>query len=165
LDKIVGRGDTLVDRLDFTGSNNGKPAWYLYSRKAVEVAGERVFLGFSRRLNHFAGSNRIYSRLAQATDLITKRLSENIDVEDVASRCHCSSSQLERDFARIFHLSPKNYQTRLRIQIAKDRLRQGVALSDIATECGFSDQSSLGRAFKKNTGITPTRYKSENALV
>lgn len=165
LDKIVGRGDTLVERLDFSSSNNGKPSWYLYSRKAVEVAGEKVFLGVSRRLNNFAGSNRIYGRLAKATDLITKRLSEKIDIEEVASHSGCSSSQLERDFARVFHLSPKNYQTRLRIQIAKDRLRQDVPLFDIATECGFIDQSGLSRAFKMNTGITPSRYRTENALV
>jgi len=48
-----------------------------------------------------------------------------------------------------------------RIEIAKQALKsRGAALSDIAFNLGYADQTSFGRAFKRWTGITPKVFRA-----
>jgi len=42
---------------------------------------------------------------------------------------------------------------------ARDALRGGEALAEIAANLGFADQSHLGRAFGKVMGATPGQYR------
>jgi len=38
------------------------------------------------------------------------------------------------------------------------------SLLGIAFECGFNSKASFNRAFKKNTGLTPSEYKKSKEL-
>ena len=65
--------------------------------------------------------------------------------------------------ARLFHkvvgLPPHAYQVQRRINHAKRLIRLGVKLSDVAVDCGFTDQSHLSRNFKSALGATPGAYQ------
>jgi Helix-turn-helix domain len=51
-------------------------------------------------------------------------------------------------FRRTLGVAPHQWLTEQRIALSKEKLRDdGLSLSDVATECGFSDQSRLTRLF------------------
>ena len=43
-------------------------------------------------------------------------------------------------------------------EVAKELLNSGMAPSEVAFECGFTDYSVFYKGFKKYTGKTPTQY-------
>ena len=70
------------------------------------------------------------------------------------SRCH-----LLRMFQQATGLPPHAYQTQLRVEAAKGLLAAGHAISHVAAETGFSDQSHFSRVFRDLTGATPGQYQ------
>jgi AraC family transcriptional regulator len=53
--------------------------------------------------------------------------------------------------------------TELRVEAAAQRLRQGNrSLTEIAFDCGFSDQSHFSRVFSKMMGASPGDYRKRS---
>jgi AraC-like DNA-binding protein len=71
-----------------------------------------------------------------------------------------SKSQLERDFTRVFAMTPLQYQTRLRMEYAKRLIGQQWRLVDIALECGYAEQSAFTRRFSAYFGISPSAERA-----
>lgn len=163
LDQDVYAGLTFLARLDFLHDAEGRPIWTLYSRQRVSTdAGETAVMGVSRKLPAFRNSDRVYKRLYIATEWIAHHLSKSLNVRELAERCDCSMSQIQRDFVNVLSLSPRQYQARLRLQRIKDKMRTDCSLIEIAMDCGFSEQSGLSRFFRKQTGMTLTDFKASN---
>ena len=70
-----------------------------------------------------------------------------------------SRSALIRRFTRRFGLAPSRYLRNLRCVSAKELMRNGTAIAQVAQELGFADQAHFTREFKKIHGITPGRYQ------
>lgn len=62
---------------------------------------------------------------------------------------------LSRQFRTLSGTSPHRYLTMRRLDLARDMIAGGEALSDVAIAVGFADQSHLNRQFKKAYGLTP----------
>jgi len=56
-------------------------------------------------------------------------------------------------------LTPHAYQIDLRINAARQRLRAGEALADVAHAVGFYDQSHFHHSFRERVAATPRRYQ------
>ena len=68
------------------------------------------------------------------------------------------STQIRR-FAREFGLPPARYLRNLRGVSAKELIRRGLDLAEVAQRLEFSDQAHLTREFKRIHGITPGEYR------
>lgn len=71
----------------------------------------------------------------------------------------------EYHFCRMFKAShaqtPQAYLMSVRIEQVKLRIRANDGnLTNIALQCGFSNQSHMGRYFKKLVGVSPKQYRS-----
>jgi hypothetical protein len=67
---------------------------------------------------------------------------------------------LRHRFRKIFGISPQGMLIRLRMERAKDLLRNGdLTVKEIAQELGYSRQHDLSRAFRKYTGTSPSEWK------
>lgn len=64
-------------------------------------------------------------------------------------------------FRRRFEESPSEYLTRVRLERAKQLMRQDqhVMVKDVAEQVGFKNQYHFSKAFKKHTGQWPSDYK------
>lgn len=76
----------------------------------------------------------------------------------------------EYHFTRMFRISlsqtPHRYLQELKIREVKRRIQTPSpgkrSFAEIALDCGFTDQSHMGRVFKQLTGTTPGRFARQN---
>ncbi|MBI3476181.1 MAG: AraC family transcriptional regulator [Acidobacteria bacterium] len=121
------------------------------------------FLFLTRRSNTTSHSRAPYDHTAvtRAREYIAAHFTEPITLAQLGRVTDLSPFHLQRIFFRKTGLPPHAYQTQLRINRAKELLRQQHALCEIAITTGFADQSHLTRQFRRLVGITPGRYAAE----
>ncbi len=67
---------------------------------------------------------------------------------------------LLRGFARETGATPHAYLVQRRVRLARRLLAAGQAPAEAALRAGFADQSHLTRAFRRQLGVTPARYRA-----
>ncbi|WP_420797946.1 helix-turn-helix domain-containing protein [Hyphococcus flavus] len=68
--------------------------------------------------------------------------------------------QLTRRFQKRFGLTPTAWRCEWRLRRALELIIQGGSgLAEIASDCGYSDQSHLSRDMKQCTGMTPMAFR------
>jgi len=91
-------------------------------------------------------------------DLIDARYREKVTLRDASDRLSASPAHLVRMFSREFGISPHQYLTGRRIDLARRLLLDGLPASLVAAEAGFYDQSHLSRHFTRVLGTSPGRF-------
>lgn len=91
-------------------------------------------------------------------EYLQDNISENVSLNDISRMAELNPSYLTRLFKLHTGLPPHAWQTQQRIKKAIRQIQTGLALADIATDCGFTDQSHLNRHFKRAMGVTPGDY-------
>jgi AraC-like DNA-binding protein len=94
----------------------------------------------------------------RARDYLAEHYAENVSLEKLARIANLSSFHFNRVFSEQLGMPPHAFQTQLRVSRAKALLRQGWAISQVAAETGFADQSHLTRHFKRLVGVPPGQY-------
>jgi AraC-like DNA-binding protein len=96
--------------------------------------------------------------VARVRALLEDDLSRAWTLDELSQEVNLSRFYLLRSFREVVGLPPHAYQTNLRVGKAKRMLECGVGVAEVALECGFFDQSHLGRTFKRVVGIGPGQY-------
>jgi AraC-like DNA-binding protein len=79
---------------------------------------------------------------------------------ELAALSGVSRFQLLRGFAREVGTTPHAYLVQRRVRVVRRLLAAGRSPVDAALLAGFADQSHMTRAFVRQFGITPGRYKA-----
>lgn len=88
----------------------------------------------------------------------------DLSLDSVSSLLHLNASYLSSIFKRYTGINFIDYITNLRISAAKEYLGDPFkSVSEIAAMVGYDSSSYFCRAFKKNTGFTPTEYRKHFA--
>jgi AraC-like DNA-binding protein len=82
---------------------------------------------------------------------------------ELAALSRVSRFQLLRGFAREVGITPHAYLLQHRVRLVRRFLAAGMSPGEAALLAGFADQSHMTRAFVRQFGITPGRYKSATA--
>lgn len=93
-----------------------------------------------------------------AVKYMSRQLDKNMSVDEIALECNVSTSTLKRIFAKYAGMSVHKYFITLKMQTAVDLLNKGVSVTEIAEKLGFAGQSYFSAAFKREMGISPTKY-------
>jgi AraC-like DNA-binding protein len=105
-----------------------------------------------------------FSSLAQR---IKRALLDDLEsppsLDDLAHTLGCRKETLIRTFRRQFHTTPYAFLNNARIEKAKQRLKAGEKIADVAVDLGFCDQSQLHRTFVRYTASTPGQYSSASS--
>ncbi|MBR4831393.1 MAG: helix-turn-helix domain-containing protein [Butyrivibrio sp.] len=94
---------------------------------------------------------------------INNNIKEPISIGDLARHFYISESYICRIFKSATGTTINKYLTARRISIAKSLLAEGMGVSSVCEECGFSDYSNFLKAFTKSVGISPKKY-SQNCV-
>jgi len=102
--------------------------------------------------------------LAPAMDYLCKNFSDSeLTVSHLSQISHVSECYFRRIFKEKYGMAPKEYITSLRINKAKQLLKEGnLSVSEIASKCGFSNVFYFSRAFKSQTHSAPGEYMKLN---
>ncbi|GAB4460603.1 MAG: hypothetical protein OHK0029_24880 [Armatimonadaceae bacterium] len=90
---------------------------------------------------------------------IEAHLGDEVTVEDLASEVSLSVAHFSREFKRSTGETPWGYVVGRRLERARSQLLAGYAASQVAVDCGFSDQAHLSRLFKQHYGTTPGAFR------
>lgn len=105
------------------------------------------------------GRQRGLGSLERCLRLAERSLEDGITVGDLARASGLSRFQLIRRFRNLLQMTPHAYLTQLRVRRAKELLRTGLPIVEVALACGFSDQSHLTRVFRRWVGVTPAGFR------
>lgn len=100
------------------------------------------------------------SQERRAKELLRENLAGSTLLAAIASECDLSLSQFSRAFRKSVGAPPHRWVIQQRIALAKAMLRDDpIPLSQIALECGFSDQAHFTRYFTALVGVSPGTWR------
>jgi AraC-like DNA-binding protein len=101
---------------------------------------------------------RAYAKLMAARDFIVASSPRSISLDELAEHADLSASYLSALFRRYLGCSPVEYQIRLRLRLARKHLAEGLTVSEVAENVGFSSLHYFSRMFRRHEGQSPTEY-------
>jgi AraC family transcriptional regulator len=93
-------------------------------------------------------------------DYIDSHITGPVLVADLCALVKRSEAHFSRSFRRTFGESPHAFMVRRRVELAAQHmLTTDASLSDIALQCGFTDQAHLCKHFRQAMGETPAAWR------
>jgi len=99
------------------------------------------------------------ARLLRVKDYIRAHFERELTVTELAGVAGLSRAHLTRAFTAAMHTPPHVYLNAVRIAHAKALMQAGTPLAQVASDCGFADQSHFARRFKGSTGVAPAQWR------
>ncbi|MGP4864222.1 AraC family transcriptional regulator [Psychrobacter sp. T6-5] len=98
-------------------------------------------------------------------EILHANLNVNIGLTEIAETLKVNRFHLTRSFKAIFGLAPHAYLIQLRLVRARELLAHGENPADVANKLCFSDQSHMGRWFKRCYRFTPAEYQRRTFIL
>ncbi len=91
---------------------------------------------------------------------IHEHYSEKISISELAAAAYLSERECFRVFRDCLHMTPVEYITTYRLQIACQMLEKGEGnVTDISHACGLGSSSYFGKVFREYAHCTPLEYR------
>lgn len=104
-------------------------------------------------------------QLRRAQEYFEERLSQDVNLQEVANLTGLSQSQFARAFKASTGVPPYRWFLDARVKRAQELLLQGkIGIADIATQVGFADQSHFTKTFRRATGATPKDWQCDRRI-
>lgn len=100
-------------------------------------------------------------RLNRSRDFIRQSYDQTLSLEQIASHANLSTFHFLRTYKKMFHETPHDFVTRLRIEKAKALLaNHSHNVTEACFEVGFSSLGSFSMLFTKQVGIPPSEFQT-----
>jgi AraC-like DNA-binding protein len=114
-----------------------------------------------REIGWLAGSRD--SIVGKCLGLMHSRVDHPWTIAKLANEVGTSRSALSERFTSYLEEPPMTYLTRWRLQLASRSLtRTPRGVAEIASEVGYESEAAFNRAFKRQFGVPPARYRREH---
>jgi PAS domain S-box-containing protein len=157
---VLSTGKPLQGHLELIVRADGRLGWYLTSKtRLIDIDGSVIGLAVMSVDLH-SQMDSAHSGLARALDAVRADIAHPWRIAEIADRAGLSTTQLERLSRRTLGMSPRGVLQRLRLEHAVLLLSTTeLTAGEVASECGFYDQSSFTRQFRSVLGLTPGAYR------
>jgi AraC family transcriptional regulator len=97
---------------------------------------------------------------------IEQSIQRDLSIEALARVAGLSAAYFASLFRQTTGFTPHEYVSRRRVERAQELLTNpDLPLTEVAHRCGFASQSQFTTVFRRFTGITPARFRTEHATV
>lgn len=100
-----------------------------------------------------------HDKLRRAAAFIQAHCTQALKIEDICAAAELSPSYLIRAFKKLYGMTPHAFLLNQRVQLARQLLKRGEPLAEVALAAGFADQAHFQRAFKQLLAATPGQYR------
>tara|TARA_R110002049_G_scaffold117332_2_gene270563 strand:- start:152003 stop:152986 length:984 start_codon:yes stop_codon:yes gene_type:complete len=120
----------------------------IYTTPRAHSHGQRISLQAPPQIRN--------SKLMQAVQIMETNLEDPLRPDEIAGRVSLSTRQLERLFAKYLQTSPKRHYLLLRLDKARNLLRQtDLSVTNVCVACGFQSLSHFSKSYRATYGIPP----------
>jgi len=96
----------------------------------------------------------------RAKEILAAHIDGNVTIDRLAFECGLSRSHFARAFRMTTGVPPHKWLLHRRVEAAQDLLRRSMlSLNEVATRCGFTDQSHFTRVFSRHTHVSPAEWR------
>ena len=99
------------------------------------------------------------AHVGKALRLLHANPTRNWTVGELARESAISRSALAERFTELVGDAPIRYLANWRMQLAKQLLREGAHVQEVATRVGYESEAAFNRAFKRATGSPPAAWR------
>lgn len=131
----------------------------------VRIYMQNIFVTIYRNFNYeetkeFSVDRHNIKAMSKSIDYIDSHLCDNLRLDAIAAVANICPTYYGTIFKKLYGITPWEYITSKRIELAIDKLKKGdyTTMHELAYECGFNNTVNFNRAFKKYTGMVPTKY-------
>lgn len=105
-------------------------------------------------------------KLLLALQIMENNLEDPLRPDEISAVVNLSTRQLERLFARYLSTSPKRYYLGLRLDKARNLLRQtDLSVTDVCVACGFQSLSHFSKSYRAAYGNPPGMEASDGKVL
>jgi AraC-like DNA-binding protein len=162
-EQVLGGGEPIRDQLELHFYPGGRRGWCVTQKLPLRARDGAItgLYGYSRDLQAANERGEDFSQVAAAVRHIQTRYDEPLRVHELARRAGLSQYQFESRMRRIFRITAGQLIQKVRIDAALQRLREtDASVAEIASACGYADQSAFTRAFRQMVGYSPSEYRA-----
>ena len=159
---IIKTGQPMLNQLELQIYHTGVRGWCLTYKLPLHGRDKSVvgLMGISKDLQAPNESGADFARLAKAVDQIQNHFGEPLKIPELATLAGFSTYQFDQRMRRVFRLTPGQFILKVRMDEALRRLRKTMdPLTQIAFDCGYSDQSAFTRQFHQTVGLSPGEFR------
>jgi len=113
----------------------------------------------SEQLAQISTEDGQHSLLEQIIAHISENYQNPLSLNETAALFFVSPSTVENLFKQRLGKSFYRYITEYRIISAQSLIVKGTSLKDVSSMCGFGDYSTFFKMFRKEVGVSPSRFK------
>ena len=160
---VMQTGRPLSNELEMITRPDGSYGWFLTSKSRwTDDAGSPAgMVSVSVDLQTPADAAARHAQLARAVEHARVHFAEPLAVSSLADTAGMSASQLERTSRRLLGLTPKQLIMRFRLEAALGLMATtDLPIAEIASGCGYYDQSAFSRHFRTTVGASPASYRA-----
>jgi AraC-like DNA-binding protein len=160
--RVLSGNATVSGQLELHLYANGTQGWCLTWKVPIMGKNGKTagLAGISRDVPQLSGPVAEHSAFAKAIAYVQENIGGALQVKDIAKASGLSVFQLDQRLRGLFGISTGQFVVRSRIEHACSKLRSTKEpVSAIALDCGYGDQASFARQFRKSVGVTPLSYR------
>ena len=119
-------------------------------RRCIETSKDQAI-----ELSGFADAN-----ISRALNAFHKAPAKHWTVDELAREAALSRTSFAVRFSEKLGLTPMQYVTSWRVQLARDALlTKNASVAEAADQAGYSSEAAFSRVFKKEMGLSPAKYR------
>lgn len=120
----------------------------------------------AQRMSLKVGGEYRHSKLSLALQIMQNNIEDPLSPDEIADLVDLSIRQLERLFAKHLNQSPKRFYLHLRLERARELLRQTqMSIAEISVVCGFRSPSHFSKTYRKGFGTNPSHDAAGSGLL
>lgn len=121
------------------------------------------FAEMTKNNEKYNPSEHLKDYISETENYIMSRIHAPVSVSEIANYLNIDRSHLSRIFKKEKGISPKQYISALKLDIAAQNLKKSeITVKEAALSIGYTNQAEFSKAFKKRFGILPSEWRKCN---